>query len=172
MSGVLKIDIVESEETLLNLLSQQKTAKTQQRVQVLYWLKTKQATSVGHLAAMLGKHYTTVSRWLSSYRHGGIKALLTIKSSTGRTPSIPPEILAQLQEELSDPEGFSSYGEIQIWLETVHSLKVSYKVVHDTVRYRLKAKLKVPRPVNIRQKAGAIDNFKKAHRPRWGLLSV
>ena len=79
----------------------------------------------------------------------------------GRTPSIPPAILAQLQEELSDPEGFSSYGEIKTWLETVHNLKVSYKVVHDTVRYRLKAKLKVPRPVNIKQKAGAIDNFKK-----------
>lgn len=161
MSGVLKIEIVESEETLFKLLSQQKTAKTQQRVQVLYWLKTKQANSVGHLAAMLGRHSTTVSRWLSKYRQGGIKALLTIQSSPGRTPSIPPDILPRLKKELSDPEGFSSYGEIQTWLETVHNLNVSYKVVHDTVRYRLKAKLKVPRPVNIKQKAGAIDNFKK-----------
>ena len=58
MSGVLKIDIVESEETLFKLLSQQKTAKTQQRVQVLYWLKTKQANSVGHLAAMLEHRFS------------------------------------------------------------------------------------------------------------------
>ena len=107
MSGVLKIEIVESEETLLTLLSQQKTAKIQQRVQVLYWLKTKQATSVGHLAAMLGRHSTTVSRWLSKYRQGGIKALLTIKSSPGRTPSIPPDILARLKEaKLYEPMAY------------------------------------------------------------------
>ncbi len=55
---------------------------------------------MGHLAAMLGRHDTTVSRWLSKYRQGGIKALLTIKSSPGRTPSIPPEIIARLKEDL------------------------------------------------------------------------
>lgn len=127
MSGVFKIEIAESEKTLLDLLSQQKRAKTQQRVQVLYWLKTKQAKSVGHLANLVGKHPTTVSRLPSKYRQGGIKALLTIKSSPGRTPDIPPDILGQLQQELSDPEGFSSYGEIQTWLETIHNLQVSYK---------------------------------------------
>lgn len=161
MSGVLKIEIIESEATLKKLLTQQKNTKTLERVQVLYWLKTKQASSVGHLAAMVGHHPTTVSRWLSKYRRGGLKALLTIESSPGRPADIPLEALARLKEELSDPEGFSSYGEIQTWLETVCDVKASYKVVHDTVRYRLKAKLKVPRPVNIKQKKGAIENFKK-----------
>ena len=66
MSGVLKIEIVESEATLKKLLTQQKSAKMVERVQVLYWLKTNQADSVGHLAAMLGRHRTTVSRWLSN----------------------------------------------------------------------------------------------------------
>jgi hypothetical protein len=36
MLGVLKIEISESVETLQELLTQQKTAKMQQRVQVLY----------------------------------------------------------------------------------------------------------------------------------------
>ena len=161
MSGVLKIEIVESEATLKKLLAQQKSAKIQQRIQVLYWLKTNQANSVTHLAAMLGRHPTTVSRWVSKYRKGGIKALLKIKSSPGRPTSIPPFAIALLQQELSDPEGFSSYGEIQTWLETVCDVKVSYKVVHETVRYRLKAKLKVPRPVNLKQEKGAIEKFKK-----------
>ena len=40
MSGVLKIEIVESEVTLKKLLTQQKSVKTKERVQVLYWLKT------------------------------------------------------------------------------------------------------------------------------------
>lgn len=65
MSGVLKIEIVESEVTLKKLLTQQKSAKMQERVQLLYWLKTNQANSVGHLAALVGRHPTTVSRWLS-----------------------------------------------------------------------------------------------------------
>jgi hypothetical protein len=38
MSGVLKIEIVESVETLKELLTQHKRGKWQQRVQVLYWL--------------------------------------------------------------------------------------------------------------------------------------
>ena len=164
MSGVLKIEIVESEATLKKLLTQQKSAKTVERVQVLYWLKTNQANSVGHLAAMLGRHRTTVSRWLSKYRREGLKALLTIESSPGRSAIIPPLAIALLKQELADPEGFSSYGEIQTWLETVCEVKASYKVVHDTVRYRLKAKLKVPRPVHIKQEKGAIENFKKKTR--------
>ncbi len=39
---------------------------------------------------------------------------------------------------------------------------MSYTGVHQLVRYRLKAKLKVPRPVHIKQKEGAAENFKKA----------
>jgi IS30 family transposase len=72
MSGVLKIEISESEETLKELLTQQKKTKLQQRVQVLYWLKTKQAETVEHLATLVGRHRTTVSRWLSEYRAGTV----------------------------------------------------------------------------------------------------
>ena len=63
---------------------------------------------------------------MSKYRQVGLEALLTIESSPGRTATIPPEVLTKLKEELSDPEGFSSYGEIQTWLETVCDVKVSY----------------------------------------------
>ncbi len=47
------------------------------------------------------------------------------------------------------------------WLYTVHNLDVTYKVVHDTVRYRLKAKLKVPRRSNVKKDAEAEAEFKK-----------
>ena len=42
MSGVVKISITESAETLKTLLAQQKTATGKERVQALYLLKTKQ----------------------------------------------------------------------------------------------------------------------------------
>ncbi len=54
-----------------------------------------------------------------------------------------------------------SYKEIQQWLRSVHDVEASYHTVHKTVRYKLKSKLKVPRPVNIKQEKEAIDNFKK-----------
>lgn len=59
------------------------------------------------------------------------------------------------------PEGFNSYTEIQTWLKAVEGIEVSYKVVHDTVRYQMKAKLKVPRPVGIKYCKEAEEEFKK-----------
>ena len=38
---------------------------------------------------------------------------------------------------------------------------IKYKVVHDTVRYRLKAKLKVPRRSNVKKDSEAEAEFKK-----------
>ena len=163
MAGKLKIEISESIETLSNLLKQEKNAQKKARIQVLYWLKTNLAETIGHLSALSGKHRTTVSRWLSSYREGGISKMLDIYKSSGRKPEIPTELQQALINELKDKEGFSSYKEIQIWLYTVHNLDVSYKVVHDTVRYRLKAKLKVPRRSNIKKDAEAEAEFKKKY---------
>lgn len=161
MSGVLKIEISESVETLKELLTQPKNAKAQQRVQVLYWLKTQQAETVKHLATLSGRHRVTISRWLSQYRRGGLRELLEVKISPGRKRAIPQQVEAKLQEELLDPQGFSSYKEIQVWLRAIYALEVGYTVVHKLVRYRLKAKLKVPRPVHAKQKEGVVKEFKK-----------
>ena len=161
MTGKLKIEISESIGTLSNLLKQEKNPQKKARIQVLYWIKTNLAETIGHLSALSGKHRTTVSRWLSSYREGGISQMMNIYKSSGRKPEISPEIQQALINELTEKEGFSSYKEIQIWLYTIHNLDVSYKVVHDTVRYRLKAKLKVPRRSNIKKDAEAEAEFKK-----------
>jgi hypothetical protein len=40
-------------------------------------------------------------------------------------------------------------------------IKVKYDVVHHLVHDKLKAKLKVPRPVSAKQAEGAIEAFKK-----------
>jgi putative transposase len=40
-------------------------------------------------------------------------------------------------------------------------IEASYKVVHDTVRYKLKAKLKAPRPRSVKQNKGMEEEFKK-----------
>lgn len=128
--------------------------------------KTGQVTTVTQAAAQGGHHRTTVSRWLSQYRKGGLEHLLAQPYRPGRPPVIDGELLAALKRELEDPEGFQSYGEIQHWLAVVHGKEIPYKTVHQTVRYRLKAKLKVPRPVSERQSQGAVDAFKQTSRPK------
>jgi len=163
MSGVLKIEITESENELRELAKKEQGPIVKERIQTLYWLKTNQVESVNHLAVVTGRHRTTVSRWLSAYRREGLKALLEVGKSSGRPNAIAPAIQEKIKEELRDPEGFRSYGEIQKWLEAVHDLKVSYTVVYKLVRYQLKAKLKVPRPVNIKQEEEAREAFKKTY---------
>lgn len=161
MTGIVKINITETTEQLKKLLKQQKTAYALERLQALYLLKTQQVETVQHLAVVLGKSRVTVQRWLRRYTEGGLTWLLEHHLSTGRPKIIPQPVRERLKLELLDPEGFSSYAEVQTWLKASEGIEASYKVVHDTVHYQLKAKLKVPRPVSVKQSVEAKENFKK-----------
>ncbi|NJK69230.1 MAG: helix-turn-helix domain containing protein [Microcoleus sp. SU_5_3] len=161
MSGVFKIEIAETAAELKTLLCQEKDAVRHEKLQVLYWLKTKTADSVLSAAVRLGKHRTTVQRWLSSYREGGIEKLLPQKPRSGRPRIMTPETVKKLSDELRHQEGFSSYKEVHHWLMLCCDVQVAYRTVHQWARYRLKGKLKVPRPVSEKQKPGAVEEFKK-----------
>jgi hypothetical protein len=71
------------------------------------------------------------------------------------------QIVEKLEKELSEPEGFSSYKEVHQWLTNCCDVPVAYRTVHQWTRYRLQGKLKVPRPVSEKQKAGAVEELKK-----------
>ena len=77
-------------------------------------------------------------------------------------PSIPVEIQWQLKEKLAQPEGFSSYKAIQIWRKETHGLDVPYSTVFGTVKDRLEARLKVPRPQAVDYDPVAAEAFKAA----------
>ncbi|NJR56762.1 MAG: IS630 family transposase, partial [Acaryochloris sp. CRU_2_0] len=76
----------------------------------------------------------------------GLEGLLEVKTPPGQAPRIGGTVLEQLKERLSQRQGFSSYGAIEEWLSQAFGVNVAYSTVHRTVRYQLKAKLKVPRP--------------------------
>ena len=67
MSGVVRIEIVDTPEELKDLMRQEKNVLRHEKLQVLYWLKTQAVDSVLSAAVRLGKHRTTIQRWLSSY---------------------------------------------------------------------------------------------------------
>ena len=71
-------------------------------------------------------------------------------------------MMVELQLRLNDPtQGFHRYGEIQQWLLQEYEAEIPYSTVHQVVRYRLKAKLKVARPTSIRRSEEAVVSFKK-----------
>ncbi|MBE9186096.1 helix-turn-helix domain-containing protein [Microcoleus sp. LEGE 07076] len=153
MSGVVRIDIVETVEELKHLMRQEKDAVRQEKLLVLYWLKTKMVDSVLSAAVQLGKHRTTIQRWLSSYRSGGIVELLSQKPRSGRPRIMNAEIVEKLEKELSQPDKFSSYKEVHEWLTNCCEVPVAYRTVHQWTKYRLQGKLKVTPPVSEKQKA-------------------
>ena len=159
------IEIAESEQELKNLLRQQKTASGKERIHLLYLLKSKQVESVTAAASLLGRHRVTLERWLGKYRQAGLAQLLAPHSGRGRQRHIQGEVAEKLQVRLQEPQGFDSYGAVQHWLEQNCGVKVSYGVVHQHVRYRLKAKLKVPRPVSRDQDAEQVGALKKTWVP-------
>lgn len=161
MCRVLKLVIKETIAELQELLRQQKTGCGKERIQALYLLKTRQVETVQHLAVVLGRGRMTVQRWLKLYREGGLSSLLELRKSPGRPKTISPEVRSLIKKELSAPEGFKSYQEVQTWLLASEGIKASYKVVHEVVRYKLKAKLKAPRPRSIKQHKGIEEDFKK-----------
>jgi transposase len=129
VSRVVKIQIVESAKTLKKLFLQEKKAETKEKIQALYLLKTTTVETVQYLATVLGRHRTTVQRWLAQYRAGGLESLLASKPKRGRKPIIPQLLRERLARELADPEGFESYMEVKMWLETMQGVSASYKEV-------------------------------------------
>ena len=156
-----KTQILETESELKKLLSQETNGRIKEKLQALYWLKTKKLYTIGQIAESLGYHRVTVQRWFNEYRQRGIEGILKRKKSPGRPRVVPPEIVNQLTKELASPEGFFNYGEVQQWLEVFYDLKVKYRTVHELVRYRLKSKLKAPRPLGIKQNVEEFEEFKK-----------
>ena len=63
-----------------------------------------------------GKGEATIHRWLSQYKEGGIENLLRNRQLFGYTKKFSVEVVATLQQELRDPEGFHSYKEVHFWL--------------------------------------------------------
>ncbi|WP_445300618.1 MULTISPECIES: helix-turn-helix domain-containing protein [unclassified Microcoleus] len=153
------MEIRETESEQKALLRKEKDATRYEKLQVLYWLKTQTVETVLSAAVRLGKYRTTIQRWLSSYRAGGIEKLLFQKPRSGRPKIMNCETIERLSNQLQEPEGFSSYKEVHQWLASCCEVKVAYRTVHQWTRYRLKGKLKVPRPVSKKQKAGAVEEF-------------
>jgi transposase len=165
MSRPFKLEIQESEAELKRQLQQVRDASQKEKLQMLWWLKSGQVTEQQEIGKRLGRDTSTITRWLQKYRAGGLKKLLQINKAPGAERKLSDAVLEDLKQQLNRPEGFSSYTEIVEWLKQKHELEIEYATVYQWVRYRLGAKLKVPRPQSYQQDEQAVANFKKTSVP-------
>ena len=141
-------EISESSERLERLVRKERDAQIQRRYHMLLLLKTGEAESRSAAARHLGVHRNTIAEWVGLYEEGGLEKLREI-GEPGPEPgqqSIPSDVMEDLKERLSKPEGFGSYKEIQQWLAEERDVDLCYSTVHGIVRYDLGAKPKSPRP--------------------------
>jgi putative transposase len=140
--------IKENEEEIRELLKSSQGVKRQNRLQALYLIVTKQAKSRNRVSKMLGFNRNTISEWFSLYETGGTEKLLDIYKPSGAKAKITDAVKEEIRAILQTEKGFRTYKEIHQLVVKKHRIKVSYRAVHNVVRYKLAAKLKSPRPSN------------------------
>ena len=143
-------------------MSQQRTITSRQKVQALYLLKSGLSPSITDVAELVGVHRITVQRWFKQYSEGGLSLLLKLGQSTGRPRAISSEIIAGISTKINEKScEFKSYKEIVRWVEENYQVSVKYQTLHKQIRYRMKAKLKVPRRLSNKKAPAAAIEFKK-----------
>ena len=138
--------ISESADELKAHFTQERHPAKRLRLHALYLLASDQAHSRQEVARLLGVDRNTVGRWLTAYRDGGLAALLTVYVPAGKRKPLTPDQLQTLQHALAQPQGFASFGALQQWIAATFGVQLTYNATRKLVRYKLGAKLKVPRP--------------------------
>ena len=138
-------EVQESVETLRERLRLEGRGRQKQRLQALYLIRTGQAKSRREIARLLGAGKKAVGLWLDRYEAEGLEGMLEIRTRPNRKYSLTSDQEEQLKRKLSDPAGFESYTAAHAWVNETFGLGLKYKAVHQIVRYRLGAKLKVAR---------------------------
>jgi len=140
--------IKETEEEIREMLKNESHVKRQNRLQALYLVVTKQASSRSKVSKVLGFNRNTISNWFSLYEAQGLEKMLEIHKPSGAKAKITEAAVAEIKEILATEKGFRTYQEIHRMVVNKHKIEVGYSAVHNLVRYKLAAKAKVPRPGN------------------------
>jgi transposase len=138
--------ISEDAATLKQRLQHEHDGRKRPRLQMLYLLASGQAHTRREVAQLLGVHRHTIGHWLARYATGGLETLLDLYVPAGQPLSLPPHVLAALEQALQRPAGFASDEALRQWIKQTHQLEVNYHTLYTIVRTRFNAKLKVPRP--------------------------
>jgi transposase len=150
--------IHESIDYLLEQERKSSLSLIRDRVRFIRLLKSGEAKTQSGAGQLIGLCERQSQRLWRIYQQEGLAGLQK-KPSWGYWGKLSSVQLTQLRQFLLDDQA-ETLADIQAYLK--NNLGVSYTIggVSDLCK-RLKIKLKTGRPVNVRQQAGAIEEFKK-----------
>jgi len=136
------------------------------RIMMLYLIKSGITNHTGDLASRLLVKRRVIQTWKSLYATGGIEQLLNYQRGKHKTGIITAEISVKIKEQLSSPtSAFTSYKQLQQWVQENHLPNVSYRIVNHHAKIKLKASLKVARKSHIKKDEEKVTTFKKILSP-------
>jgi hypothetical protein len=113
---------------------------------MLSLLASGQAQTRRDVAQRLGGHRHPIGHWRARYATGGLATLLDLDVPVGQPLSLPPDVLAALEQALRPPAGFASDAALRQWVQQTYPLDINDHTLYTIVRTKRKAKLKVARP--------------------------
>lgn len=154
--------IKETEAELTELERKQSLATNRDRIRFLKILKTQQATGQAQAGQAIGLGQRQAQRLWNLYRNKGLSGLVEMPNRRG-WGKISCQQISHLRQFLMDDQA-QTLAHIQAYLAGSLGLQYSISGVSNLCQ-RLKIKLKTGRPVNVRQKPGAVAEFKKNFQP-------
>src|SRR4028119_1153569 len=162
MARQLIVVIAESAESLEQQLKNSRTASQKERLQMLWWLKTGQITQHQILAKGLGRDGSTVTGVVAKVSSGRIVRIVGPQECTRKIAPLESRGSCRITKKTGTATRLQKLRRnpgVALW-ET-YQLNLTYPTVYHWVHYRLKAKLKVPRPKSRKQEPNAAQRFKK-----------
>lgn len=154
--------ISETEIELNELEKKQSLCINRDRIRFLQLLKTQQVTGQAPAGEAIGIGQRQAQRLWATYRKKGLNGLIAPPNRKG-WGKISCQQISHLRQFLSDDQA-QTLAHIQAYL--AGSLGIEYTISGvSNLCQRLKIKAKTGRPVNVRQKPGAVEEFKKNFRP-------
>ena len=165
MGRKAEILVKESISDLSKLKNKQTKVNMERRVNALIQVKKQVNASRKEVAQYLGIGKRTLEKWLSTYKHEGLEALLEVKPRRKGSKLISPQVHAALKDRLEDCEqGFLGYWDAHRWIQEEHEVKISYFYLRRYLINHFGTKIKSPRKSHIKKDKGAETLFKKPTR--------
>ena len=162
MANALSVHVKESIQGLKVLLKKSLQHHSPKIRMLLAIKNSKVPFSKNELGEMIGVNHNSIQTWRTMYIEGGITALLTHKKVGFRPSVITSTAHKKIEKKLNSPtEAFTSYKELQKWVDTKFLKGIKYTTINSYVKRHFGAKLKVARKSHIDKDPKAEEEFKK-----------
>lgn len=132
---MIEIDIIESPEYLLELMNQEQNKNEHDKLQTLYFLKTKKITHLRHIAENLNRHRTSIQAWIKIYKEKGLEALL--KEQNNRVKDIPDWVVDYVVKKTLAQPYMPFISDVQQWVKTEFNLKLTHSQARHLLHYKV-----------------------------------